>query len=232
MGKHYCDYCDVFLTHDSTSVRKAHNSGRNHLQNVRDYYVGIDKAQAQAIINSIVANYDAKGLARPQAFQQGTDVQAMGLGHPPPFAGPGGMGRGPPAGAWGSRPPPQIGSGAPIRLGVDAPQQFSGPPPGMGMPMGMGVPNGMAGGPRAPPNFAQPPPSFAQRPPNFAQPPPGFVQGSPTGFGGQPGSAQNPPPQGAVYGRPPPALGAQPSFSQGPPPVDAGGPPRPLGGYR
>lgn len=57
------DYCDVFLTHDSTSgasplipgtaarqsilmnsrrfpltVRKAHNSGRNHLQNVRDYY--------------------------------------------------------------------------------------------------------------------------------------------------------------------------------------------------
>lgn len=38
MGKHYCDYCDVFLTHDSTSVRKAHNSGRNHLQNVRDYY--------------------------------------------------------------------------------------------------------------------------------------------------------------------------------------------------
>jgi len=52
--KHYCDYCDVFLTHDSASgsfhgwkhstfthhyiVRKAHNSGRNHLANVRDYY--------------------------------------------------------------------------------------------------------------------------------------------------------------------------------------------------
>lgn len=57
--KHYCDYCDVYLTHDSASgefspsfesnetlnkqfaiylVRKAHNSGRNHLANVRDYY--------------------------------------------------------------------------------------------------------------------------------------------------------------------------------------------------
>ena len=54
--KHYCDYCDVFLTHDSASgkhttggcshadthvvliVRKAHNNGRNHLANVRDYY--------------------------------------------------------------------------------------------------------------------------------------------------------------------------------------------------
>ena len=30
----FCDYCDVYLTHDSMSVRKAHNSGRNHLRNV------------------------------------------------------------------------------------------------------------------------------------------------------------------------------------------------------
>ena len=34
----FCDYCDVYLTHDSMSVRKAHNSGRNHLRNVVDYY--------------------------------------------------------------------------------------------------------------------------------------------------------------------------------------------------
>lgn len=34
----FCDYCDVYLTHDSMSVRKAHNSGRNHLRNVIDYY--------------------------------------------------------------------------------------------------------------------------------------------------------------------------------------------------
>jgi hypothetical protein len=32
------DYCDVYLTHDSMSVRRAHNSGRNHLRNVVDYY--------------------------------------------------------------------------------------------------------------------------------------------------------------------------------------------------
>ncbi|KAK4690590.1 protein AIR1/2, partial [Lecanoromycetidae sp. Uapishka_2] len=32
------DYCDVYLTHDSMSVRKAHNSGRNHERNVLDYY--------------------------------------------------------------------------------------------------------------------------------------------------------------------------------------------------
>lgn len=30
MPKYYCDYCDVFLTHDSPSVRKTHNGGRKH----------------------------------------------------------------------------------------------------------------------------------------------------------------------------------------------------------
>jgi hypothetical protein len=34
----FCDYCDVYLTHDSMSVRKAHNAGRNHLRNVVEYY--------------------------------------------------------------------------------------------------------------------------------------------------------------------------------------------------
>lgn len=34
------DYCDVYLTHDSMSVRKAHNAGRNHLRNVVEYYQG------------------------------------------------------------------------------------------------------------------------------------------------------------------------------------------------
>jgi U1 small nuclear ribonucleoprotein C len=38
MSPVFCDYCDVYLTHDSMSVRKAHNSGRNHLRNVVDYY--------------------------------------------------------------------------------------------------------------------------------------------------------------------------------------------------
>eukprot|EP00961_Rhodomonas_salina_P088913 1196393-Rhodomonas_salina.1 len=34
MPRYYCDYCDVFLTHDSHSVRKQHNSGRKHRDNV------------------------------------------------------------------------------------------------------------------------------------------------------------------------------------------------------
>eukprot|EP00166_Cyanidium_caldarium_P005006 ctg_5700.g657 len=37
MGKYYCDYCDVYLTHDSTAVRKQHNDGNRHRMNVYDF---------------------------------------------------------------------------------------------------------------------------------------------------------------------------------------------------
>lgn len=57
---HILEYCDIFLTHDSckvyinawtlyeisyfcfyiASVRKAHNAGKNHILNVRNYYAG------------------------------------------------------------------------------------------------------------------------------------------------------------------------------------------------
>lgn len=32
------DYCDIFLTHDSASVRKAHNGGWKHRNFVQEYY--------------------------------------------------------------------------------------------------------------------------------------------------------------------------------------------------
>jgi U1 small nuclear ribonucleoprotein C len=62
ISRYFCDYCDTFLTHDSVklilvclldqlifaffrflttfqaSVRKTHNSGRKHKDNVRLYY--------------------------------------------------------------------------------------------------------------------------------------------------------------------------------------------------
>src|ERR1700761_5546845 len=45
----FCDYCDVYLTHDSMSVRKAHNSGRNHLRNVVDYYQRMSRPSASGV---------------------------------------------------------------------------------------------------------------------------------------------------------------------------------------
>lgn len=65
MPKFFCDYCDVYLTHDSMSVRKAHNSGRNHLRNVQAYYEQISSEQTQQVINSITDAYSAEGQANP-----------------------------------------------------------------------------------------------------------------------------------------------------------------------
>ncbi|KAL2157384.1 hypothetical protein VTH06DRAFT_6202 [Thermothelomyces fergusii] len=56
MPKFFCDYCDVYLTHDSMSVRKAHNNGRNHLRNVIDYYQQIGHEKAQSVIDSITSS--------------------------------------------------------------------------------------------------------------------------------------------------------------------------------
>ncbi|ODV62283.1 Yhc1p, partial [Ascoidea rubescens DSM 1968] len=38
MPKYYCDYCRIYLTHDSASVRKSHFIGKNHIKYVCDYY--------------------------------------------------------------------------------------------------------------------------------------------------------------------------------------------------
>ncbi|KAG2354461.1 U1 zinc finger-domain-containing protein [Suillus spraguei] len=102
MPKHYCDYCDVFLTHDSASVRKAHNSGRNHLANVRDYYASLGHDKAQSIIDQITAAYESGGGPPPGGFGFGPHH----LGAPPPlFPGPP-MGFGGPPGAFPSSPFP------------------------------------------------------------------------------------------------------------------------------
>lgn len=116
----FCDYCDVYLTHDSMSVRKAHNSGRNHLRNVVDYYQQIGHEKAQSVIDSITSSYAAEGQAHANPMLPQNQPGAHGAGgapgaFPPPFGFPGGM------------PPPFPGMpGAPPML-----------PPGAGFPAGM-----------------------------------------------------------------------------------------------
>lgn len=38
MPNYYCEYCDIFLTHDSRSVRRSHNEGWKHKLAVEYYY--------------------------------------------------------------------------------------------------------------------------------------------------------------------------------------------------
>ena len=100
------------------SVRKAHNSGRNHLRNVVDYYQQIGHEKAQSVIDSITSSYAAEGQAHanpmlPQNQPGGAAAAAAAAGGfpgmpPPPFNFPGGM---PPPfpGLPGGMPPPPGG---------------------------------------------------------------------------------------------------------------------------
>ncbi|KAJ2850684.1 U1 small nuclear ribonucleoprotein C [Coemansia brasiliensis] len=63
MPKYYCDYCDIFLTHDSASVRKAHNSGWKHINQVAAYYRDLEPEKTQEIINQLAKAYN--GLPMP-----------------------------------------------------------------------------------------------------------------------------------------------------------------------
>ncbi|KAI1327268.1 U1 zinc finger-domain-containing protein [Xylariaceae sp. FL0255] len=205
MPKFFCDYCDVYLTHDSMSVRKAHNSGRNHLRNVVDYYQQIGHEKAQSVIDSITSSYAAEGQAHanPMLPQNQPGAHGHGAGghggFPPPFNFPGGM-----------PPPPFPGMpGAPPML-----------PPGPGFPQGLPPPPGQAGRGGLPP-FPPGPNGMAIPPPGgLPFPPPGGLPFPPPGANGAP------PPFPGFPGMPPP--GGQ-GFPGGPTPPGAGGFPPPGG---
>ncbi|EXX52480.1 Yhc1p [Rhizophagus irregularis DAOM 197198w] len=144
MPKYYCDYCDVYLTHDSSSVRKAHNNGKNHIMNVRNYYAELGQDKAQAIIDEITKAYERAG-------QSGFPPQYGYVPGIPPTPSP----------AVPVAAAPQFGAPAPIMLGrpptgVGAPGTvpapgLSAPPPGIGSaPPGMGAP-GVGGPPSSAP---------------------------------------------------------------------------------
>ncbi|GHJ87878.1 hypothetical protein NliqN6_4280 [Naganishia liquefaciens] len=163
MGKYYCDYCDVFLTHDSQSVRKAHNSGRNHIQNVIDYYSSLGHNEAQNIIDQITRQYEGGhgGMGSSVMRSAGPFMPPMGGFRPPMMQG--NMGMMPPGNF--ARPPQFVppGQGPPQGFG-GPPGGFQGaPPPTMGMPPSMppGMPSNMP-----PQGFtAAPPGSVNGRPP-------------------------------------------------------------------
>ncbi|POW08683.1 hypothetical protein PSTT_07353 [Puccinia striiformis] len=166
MGKYYCDYCDVFLVSESPSVRKAHNSGRNHLTNVRDYYSSLGHDKAQSYIDEITRMFETGGGnstsnrgpgGPPPGSQPGPPNHGMGGPMRPPFSNSTAMPNMPPLppammalmnGQNGMSSP---GSGPP-------PMRFAGPPITNGMPPGMPPPphmNGYSSGPMPP----HPPPA-------------------------------------------------------------------------
>ncbi|KAK4865173.1 hypothetical protein LT330_001796 [Penicillium expansum] len=198
------DYCDVYLTHDSMSVRKAHNSGRNHLRNVVDYYQQIGQEKAQSVIDSITSSYAAEGQQAPNMMPPGA--------FPPPFGFPGMPGMPPPP--FGIPPP-----GAPGAPGM-LPRMFhpfpTPPPP----PKKQRQAYPTYAGPNQTNQYPHPTAPGAHGLP-FPPPFPGAAGTPPTG--GFPPPLPNMP-QGANLPIPPP--GGFPNFPI-PPPGAAGFPPMP-----
>jgi hypothetical protein len=173
-------------------VRKAHNSGRNHLANVRDYYASLGHDKAQNIIDQITAAYESGGGPPPGGF--GFGPQSLGGPMPPfgnpmanaPFARPpfppgpgfGGMPPFPPPNGMNGMPPPlpPFPPGANGAPGGPPPMGGGFPPfpPHGAFPPG-GPPNGMAlpGGPPGPPNGSFPPGPPGGGPPSNSGPPSG-----------------------------------------------------------
>mmetsp|Transcript_31368 Transcript_31368/g.55149 ORF Transcript_31368/g.55149 Transcript_31368/m.55149 type:complete len:156 (+) Transcript_31368:88-555(+) len=115
MGRFYCDYCDIYLTHDSQAGRKQHMHGRRHQENVRQYYTQFLSANSMITPMGMPGMPSIPGMPPPMLFPR------------PPFGMPG-------------MPPPMMMPpfGRPPMMG--APNLMA----GRGMP-GRGAPNLMAG---------------------------------------------------------------------------------------
>eukprot|EP00041_Stephanoeca_diplocostata_P007229 m.101097 g.101097 ORF g.101097 m.101097 type:complete len:153 (-) comp16792_c0_seq1:394-852(-) len=139
MPKYYCDYCDTYLTHDSSSVRKTHNSGRKHKDNVRAYY---EKWVDENIPGGMVALVPQAQMGNVPSMMSG----GVFRGPAPPLNIPNGLMPTPGSGMnMGSRPPmlPPPGMGGPRGMPMLPPPNMM-PPPPMGMRPPGPPPNGNA----------------------------------------------------------------------------------------
>ncbi len=140
--RYYCDYCDSFLTHESRSVRREHDSGYKHKSNVKAYYLMYSE-EGQGTLEA-----EARGLPPPVFMKPPAGGGGPGGG------GPGGGGPGGPPQMMGGGPPQMMGGGPPQMMGHRGPPQMMGHdgpppmgrhgPPGM-MPPGAGPPGGPMG---------------------------------------------------------------------------------------
>uniref|UniRef100_A0A7E4ZRV9 U1 small nuclear ribonucleoprotein C n=1 Tax=Panagrellus redivivus TaxID=6233 RepID=A0A7E4ZRV9_PANRE len=132
MPKYYCDYCDTFLTHDSPSVRKTHNGGRKHKENVRMYYQSWMEQQAQKLVDATARAFTAQQRLGPRPA---VGMPAPGAGFPYPLMPPtlpAGLPRAP-LGMPGMPPMPSSIPYPPMPTGL----QFPG---GVAPPMPQGIP--------------------------------------------------------------------------------------------
>ncbi|MCJ1267767.1 hypothetical protein MMC22_007653 [Lobaria immixta] len=217
------------------SVRKAHNSGRNHERNVLDYYQKIGHEKAQSVIDSITSSYAAEGQpgANPMLAPQGGGGPMGGQPFPPPpFGFPGGLPpppfglpggpNGAPAGFIPRKSSPSTTFACLRNYQLIYSSSSTAPIPGRGMPFPPFPPPGgpSPGGqmPGLPAGMPFPPPEFRMPPQGFPPPPVPPPQQPQQQQGQQ--SAMSPPQPGVPFPPPGGAGMGGPGFGGG---VGAGG---------
>ncbi|KAJ8600221.1 hypothetical protein CTAYLR_001941 [Chrysophaeum taylorii] len=127
MPRYFCDYCDVYLTHDSAPGRKQHIRGWKHRENVKQYY------------EQYMRQYYDQNPYLPSAVMGPRIMPGQMLSimppRPPPGAPPGGMPRLPPAPGSVPPPPGSVPPPPPRPPGSVPPPGHPGGVPGMYPPM-------------------------------------------------------------------------------------------------
>lgn len=60
MPRYYCDYCDIFLTHDAPRVIKDHNAGWKHGAKVRSHYLSMNLESMARNIGEVIKDYEER----------------------------------------------------------------------------------------------------------------------------------------------------------------------------
>lgn len=68
MPRYYCDYCDIYLTRDSPSVRKQHDSGYKLKANVRSYYLQFKEQQTHSLFERRIKEHLGQSAPSMAAF--------------------------------------------------------------------------------------------------------------------------------------------------------------------
>ena len=91
MPKYYCDYCDIFLTHDAPRVIKDHSAGWKHCAAVRAHYLNSNMEAMALNIGEVIKDYEERKELVPVPAPISSKQRRMPMPPPPGMMMPPGM---------------------------------------------------------------------------------------------------------------------------------------------
>jgi hypothetical protein len=84
MPKYYCNYCDIFLTHDAPRVIKDHNAGWKHGARVREHYLSQNLETMARNVGEAVKDYEERKELVPVPAPISSKQKPSASGFAPP----------------------------------------------------------------------------------------------------------------------------------------------------